>query len=91
MKIQGKTLNDGIWEEIRIYIDPLKDFSGVKLVRKSVRGDRLSIDILSRSELLKLLKRGLEVLERLRKEEERREEEILRRVRRIDIKPLDQF
>jgi len=91
MRIEGKTLNNGIWEEIRIYIDPLKDFSGVKLIRKSVRGDRLSIDILSRSELLKLLKRGLEVLERLRREEERREEEIIKRVRRVDMKPLDEF
>jgi len=78
-------------QEIRIYIDPLKDFSGVKLIRKSIRGDRLSIDILNRDELLKLLKRGVEVLERLRKEEERREEVILRRIKTIKMKPLDEF
>ena len=91
MKIQGKTLNNGIWGEIRIYIDPLKDFSGVKLVRKSIRGDRLSIDILDRGELLKLLRRGLDVLEKLRREEVRKENEIVKGVRRLNVKTLDEF
>jgi len=91
MRIEGKTLNNGIWEEIRIYIDPLRDFSGVKIVRKSIRGDRLSIDILDRGELLKLLRRGLDVLEKLRREEVRKENEIVKGVRRLNVKTLDEF
>jgi len=91
MRIEGKTLNNGIWEEIRIYIDPLRDFSGVKIVRKSIRGDRLSIDILDRGGLLKLLRRGLDVLEKLRREEVRKENEIVKGVRRLNVKTLDEF
>ena len=84
-------MNNGIWEEIRIYIDPLRDFSGVKIVRKSIRGDRLSIDILDRGKLLKLLRRGLDVLEKLRREEVRKENEIVKGVRRLNVKTLDEF
>ncbi|MHC1635468.1 MAG: hypothetical protein ACXQTS_02440 [Candidatus Methanospirareceae archaeon] len=77
-----RTLVDGVWEEARIFIDPLKETSGVKITRRLVRGDRLSVDVLSKEQLVRLLRRALEVLTFLRERERKEEESVIGWLRR---------